>query len=99
MRITYITAPDMNTAKKLAKILLEKKLSGCVNIFPIESMYWWNDEIKEDKEIVLLAKSTADTFEQIKKTVRQNHPYDTPAIYSWPVDKIDEKYSQWLSLL
>ena len=52
MIFIYITAGNVQDAKKISEHLLKKKLVACVNIFPIESMYWWNDEIQENQEFV-----------------------------------------------
>jgi periplasmic divalent cation tolerance protein len=38
----YITNPSKEEAKRIAKHLLDKRIIACANIFPIESMYWWD---------------------------------------------------------
>ncbi|MEK6917099.1 MAG: divalent-cation tolerance protein CutA [Nanoarchaeota archaeon] len=97
MRIVYITTRNASEAKKISQHLLKKKLAGCVNIFPIESMYWWQDEIQEDVEFVLLVKTADDKFEEIEKEIIKLHKYDIPAIYSWKIDKVNEKYEKWIN--
>ncbi len=38
----YITAGDAGEAEKLAKIIIEKRLAACVNVFPsIKSFFYW----------------------------------------------------------
>ncbi|AJF61177.1 TPA: divalent-cation tolerance protein CutA [Candidatus Woesearchaeota archaeon] len=97
MRLVYITARNSAEAKKISGHLLKKKLAGCVNIFPVESMYWWDGEMQEDVEFVLLVKTANDNFERIEKAVLEIHSYEIPAIYSWKVDKISRKYDEWIS--
>ena len=42
----------------LCRQLLEKKLIGCVNIFEAHrSLYWWNGEICEDKEVTIIMET------------------------------------------
>ena len=53
----YITHPSPEDAKKTAEYLLKKKLIACVNMYPIESMYWWNGKIENDRETVTIAKT------------------------------------------
>jgi periplasmic divalent cation tolerance protein len=96
MRIVYITAPSAGEAKKISHALLHKKLVACTNIFPIESMYWWDGEIEEQVEFVILAKAPDEKFEEIESAVKKIHSYGTPAIYSWKVDKVNESYAAWI---
>ncbi len=49
----YITNPDIKTARRVAEHLLKKRLAGCANIFPIQSLYWWKNKIAKEKETVL----------------------------------------------
>jgi periplasmic divalent cation tolerance protein len=97
MRIVYITAKDSQSAKKISKFLLKKKLIACANIFPIESMYSWQGKIEEVKEYVILCKTTDSGFEKVEKAVNEMHGYDVPAIYSWKADKVNKKYSDWIN--
>jgi len=96
MRIVYITTRNSGEAKKISSHLLKKKLIACANIFPIESMYWWQGEIEENVEFVILCKTIDGNFEKIEKEVKKMHEYDIPAIYSWKADKISKKYSDWI---
>lgn len=96
MRIIYITCKDINEAKKISRHLIEKKLVACANIFPINSIYSWENEIKEANEVVVLLK-TNNSYEKVETEIKKLHSYDTPAIYSWTVDKINKDYSDWIN--
>ena len=96
MRIVYITTRNSGEAKKISHHLLQKKLIACANIFPIESMYWWDKEIQEDVEFVILAKTKDENYEKVEKAVKELHEYDIPAIYSWKADKVSKDYSDWV---
>ena len=40
--VVLVTAPDVKTARKLARAALEARLIACANLIPkIESRYWW----------------------------------------------------------
>lgn len=95
MIFLYITNPSEEEAKKLARILLEKKLIACANMFPIRSLYEWEGEMKDDQEIVLICKSAEDRFEDIKKTVQENHSYDVPCITKLDAEANDS-FSRWV---
>jgi periplasmic divalent cation tolerance protein len=91
----YITNPNKKEAIKIAKHLLKKRLIACVNIFPINSLYWWKNKIVDAKEFTLIAKTSKVNFEKVKKEVEKIHPYDVPCIVKIPVSS-NKKYSDWL---
>ena len=44
-RLVLVTAPDLKTARALAKAALVKRLIACANLIPrIESHYWWQEK-------------------------------------------------------
>ena len=96
MRIVYITAKNSGEAKKISAHLLHKKLIACANMFPIESMFFWEGEIQENVEFVILAKTSDDNFDKIDKEVKSIHEYEVPAIYSWKADKVSKSYADWV---
>lgn len=91
----YITNPTEKEAEKIAKFLLKKKLIACANIFPIKSLYWWNRKIAQEKEVVLIVKTTKNNFEEVKREVEKIHPYKIPCIVKIPVSS-NKKYFDWL---
>ncbi|MFH1316240.1 MAG: divalent-cation tolerance protein CutA [Candidatus Woesearchaeota archaeon] len=95
MILIYITCKDREEAKKLSKILLEKRLIACSNLFPVESMYWWKGKIEDQDEYALIAKSTEDKFNKIKETVKQNHSYDIPCIEMIKTSA-NKRYEEWV---
>ncbi|MCM2325538.1 MAG: divalent-cation tolerance protein CutA [Candidatus Woesearchaeota archaeon] len=96
MRLIYITTRNSGEAKKISSHLLTKKIVACVNIFPIESMYWLNAEIQEDIEFVIIAKTADDKFDEVEAEVLKLHTYQIPAIFSWKIDKVSKKYGEWI---
>jgi periplasmic divalent cation tolerance protein len=91
----YITNPTKKVAKRIAKHLLQKRLIACANIFPINSLYWWEGKICDEKEFVLIAKTIEEKFEKIKKEVEKIHPYSIPCIVKIRTTP-NEKYLDWL---
>ena len=95
MTIIYITCKDNKEAKKISKVLLEKRLIACSNIFPIESMYWWKGKIEEDNEVVIIAKTKDNNYSKIKKEVKKIHSYDVPCILKIDAEA-NEEYAKWV---
>ncbi|MBU1178186.1 divalent-cation tolerance protein CutA [Patescibacteria group bacterium] len=92
----YITNPSKTVAKKIAKMLLQKKLIACANIFPIDSMYWWQGKIVEEREFTLLGKTADKYFPAIKREIKAIHPYKIPCITKIAAEP-NQKYQKWLS--
>ncbi|MDQ7056059.1 MAG: divalent-cation tolerance protein CutA [Persephonella sp.] len=50
----FVTCPDKNVGKKIAKSLVEEKLAACVNIIDgLNSIYYWQGKIEDDNESLL----------------------------------------------
>jgi periplasmic divalent cation tolerance protein len=47
----------MDNASEIARELVSKRFAACVNIFPISSIYRWNEKIEEDNEIAMFVKT------------------------------------------
>jgi periplasmic divalent cation tolerance protein len=95
--LVYMTFPDEETALRIGRALLEQRLVACVNIMPqAKSMYWWADEIQQETEVVMLAKTVSDLFEGLKACVLGLHPYEVPCIVSLALDQGHEPFLRWI---
>jgi periplasmic divalent cation tolerance protein len=95
--IVLVTAPDEAVAKKLARDILDKKLAACVNVVPgLHSMFWWQEKVDEQAEVLLIIKTLQDKLAALIVAVKQEHPYDTPEIIALPIIGGSEDYLQWL---
>ena len=96
--VVMVTIPSRK-AKKLAKILLEKRVCACVNIIKdIDSHFWWEGKIAQEKENLLIIKTKDSLFGNVKKVVKENHPYAIPEIIGFKIDQINKVYLSWLNL-
>lgn len=80
IKVVYITNPNKEEAERIATHLLEKNLIACANIFPINSLYWWQGSLKNSEECVVIAKTVESHYELIKKEVELIHSYSTPCV-------------------
>lgn len=80
MTLVYITCKDKKEAEKISLHLLRKRLIACANIFPIKSMYWWNNKIVNDNENVIIAKTNNKNFKKAVAEVKKLHSYEIPCI-------------------
>ncbi|MDD3245682.1 MAG: divalent-cation tolerance protein CutA [Methanosarcina sp.] len=93
--IAYITAGDMKNASEIARELVSRRLAACVNMFPISSIYRWNEKIEEQNEIVLLVKTDSSRLDEIIEVVKILHTYDLPAIEFWEIEG-EKEYLDWV---
>ena len=91
----YITAPSEEKAIEMARHLLERRLIACANTFPVRSLYHWEGKISDEKEHVLIAKTTESMFEKTKEEVEKIHPYSVPCIAKISVEP-NKTYADWL---
>ena len=82
----YMTAGSKEEAQKIGKALVESHLAACVNILDnMQSIYRWEEEVQQDTEVVLIAKTTDNLISQLIEKVLAMHSYDCPCIVSLPI--------------
>ncbi len=96
MIFVYVTFPDKKEASKVARQTLKKRVAGCVNIFPIESIYWWKDKLTTKKEVVGIFKTTQNNLAKLSKEIKKLSPYTVPCIAPLEVSKINKEYKNWV---
>jgi periplasmic divalent cation tolerance protein len=77
--LVLVTAPT-DAADDLARTLVEERLAACVNRVACRSTYRWDGAVHDDEEELLLAKTTAARYDDLRARVDEIHPYDLPAI-------------------
>jgi len=91
------TCPDTATAKSLAAGLVEQGLAACVNILPeIRSIYRWRDEIHDDGEVLLLAKTSRQAYGKLESWLLEHHPYEVPEVLALAVQTGASDYLDWV---
>ena len=97
-KIILITAPDLKTARQLARAALAARLIACANLIPkIESHYWWQGKIERGGEVMLMMKTTRDRLGTLEKLILAQHPYTTPEFIVLPVTGGAKGYLDWLA--
>jgi periplasmic divalent cation tolerance protein len=94
MPTVYITAPP-DAAGRLARELVEERLAACVNRVDCASTYRWDGTIHEDDEVILLAKTTADSYAALVEHVEASHPYEVPCIERFEEDDVFPPFAEW----
>lgn len=94
--VCLITTPRTD-ARRIAATVVEKKLAACVNIVPhVESLYWWEGEVAQDDETLLVVKTTRTAISRLDELLRAIHPYDNFELIALDVVAGSSAYLAWI---
>ena len=83
--------------KPLARELVEARLAACVNIVPgVESIYRWEGKVAEDREQLLLIKTTDERLDALQEALLARHPYEVPEFVVITPDEVRGAWREWL---
>jgi periplasmic divalent cation tolerance protein len=93
-----VTCGSRAEARKLAGLVLRRKLAACVNILGgVESRFWWKGKLDRAKEVMLFIKTTDAHVDAVTKAIRLAHSYDTPEIIFISIQSGERNYLRWIS--
>jgi periplasmic divalent cation tolerance protein len=96
-RVVLTTAPDRDTALRLARGLVEERLAACAQVLPgLTSVYRWEGTVQEAGEVLLLIKTSAERVVALESWLRSAHPYDTPECVALAPARVEPRYLAWL---
>ena len=95
--LVLTTLPDAESARTLARALVEGRLAACVTIgAPVESMYHWQGAIETAQEVPVTVKTRGELFDEVAAVIRSRHPYELPEILAVPVNDGLPDYLAWI---
>ena len=87
---------NKKTAKKIAKLLLKKKLAACVSLKSINSIYEWEGKIEDVDEVEIIIKSKTKFKKALIVFLQEKLSYDVPQII-YKKFKSEKKYINWVN--
>lgn len=91
------TTDSENEATEIARALVHEKLAACVNILPnLRSIYRWQDKICDEKEFLLIIKTSAKNLDKIKERIKTIHHYEVPELIFLPIKDGLPDYLSWI---
>ena len=90
------TESNEENAKNIAKLLIQNKLAACVSIKNIYSIYKWNDNIEETREVEITIKSKPELKDDLILFIQKMSSYDVPQII-YKEFHTESKYYEWLN--
>lgn len=95
--VVLVTAASREEAEAIAHTLIAEKLAACINLFPVHSVYTWNNEVQQEDEWQLFIKSDLSKFSDLEARIRQLHSYEVPEIVALPIVLGSQLYLSWIN--
>ncbi|MDR0900904.1 MAG: divalent-cation tolerance protein CutA [Methanobrevibacter sp.] len=97
MALVYITTSNKEEAIKIGSAIVKERLAACSNIIKdMGSIYWWNGEIENDNEAILLLKTLEKNVSKIIARTKELHSYENPCIVALPIIAGSDSYLEWI---
>ncbi|QGJ69456.1 Periplasmic divalent cation tolerance protein cutA [Planctomycetales bacterium 10988] len=95
--IVTTTVENKKAAHALAKMVVERKLAACAQVFgPIQSVYRWKEEVQESEEWMCSMKTSQALYARLERAIQEQHTYDEPEIIATAVVAGSVGYLTWL---
>src|SRR3954447_10426939 len=96
--LVFSTFPDEETARRIARELVELRLAACGNVLPqIHSVYRWQGKIESGDEALVIFKLPLHRYGEFETKLRSLHPYEVPEIISSKIDRVLPDYLRWVT--
>jgi periplasmic divalent cation tolerance protein len=95
--LVMTTCGDKSNAELIASRLVEERLSACVQMFPIESVYRWEGVVENAQEWMLLCKIKANDYANVEAAIRTAHTYSNPEIVEVGIENGAQAYLAWIA--
>ncbi|MCP4682829.1 MAG: divalent-cation tolerance protein CutA [Desulfobacterales bacterium] len=95
--LIYITASSLDEAGTIGRQLVTDRLAACANIIEnVNSIYWWEGEIQDENEVILIAKTKESLVPELIEKVKSMHSYSCPCIVSLPILNGNRPFLDWI---
>jgi periplasmic divalent cation tolerance protein len=95
--VVLTTCGSDDDAGELARLLVERRLAACVNaISNVASTYRWKGEVQQERETLLIIKTTAVRLAAVEKTIREKSKYELPEVIALPIASGGADYLAWV---
>ena len=97
VRLVLCSFPDIDSARQIGTLLVERQLAACVNLLPsAESIYHWQGKVESAPEVLALFKTTEALSSAFEEALAEAHPYEVPEIIAIRPDAVAGPYRAWL---
>lgn len=91
------TCDSREAAQALSRGAVEARLAACGQVEgPINSTYWWKDEVEVNEEWRVVFKTTTARRDELVEHLRESHTYEVPEIVVLAIVGGDSAYLDWI---
>jgi periplasmic divalent cation tolerance protein len=95
--VVLTTCGNDADAGALARVLVEQRLAACVNaVSRVASTYRWKGAVLEDRETLLIIKTTGSRLAALEQAIRKHSKYELPEVIALPVTAGGADYLEWI---
>ncbi len=95
--VVLTTLASDEAAVAFVQALLARRLIACGTLLPAaRSLYAWEGQIADERETVVLLKTTGDRLDALREAFGALHPYAVPEFLAFPAATGLDAYLGWL---
>ena len=96
-KVLLLTTTESNKkrSKRIAKLLIKKKLAVCVSLKDIYSIYEWEGKFEEVEEVEIIIKSEPELKNDLISFLQKKISYDVPQILLKKFNS-EKNYVKWI---
>jgi len=96
--VVLVTGSNSRECARIARHLLERRLIACASLVPqIRSLYTWEGKIADERECLMVLKSSREMFSELQAEIEKLHSYSVPEIIALPIVAGSPNYLTWIA--
>ena len=96
MIFIYVPCQNLDTAKTIAKILVEKRMAGRVDIMLTHAVSRTNDGVIEAPGATMIIKTIDKHVQGVEEVVREHHQGGVACIATITLYRLNREFKDWL---
>lgn len=96
MIFIYVPCQDIDTAKTIAKVLVEKRMAGKVDIMPTQSVFQLNGGVTEVSGAAMIIMTIDKHVQDIEDIVRKHYQDGVPCMATISLYRLNREFKDWL---
>ncbi len=87
---------NVDTAKTIAKLLVEKRMAGSVDVLPIRSYHRVNGDVAETPGATIIVKTIERHIQGIEEVIAENYHEEVPCVATIALHRLNREFKDWL---
>ena len=96
MIFIYVPCQNLDTAKTIAKVLVEKRMAGKVDIMPTNSFSRDNDKVAEVSGATMIIMTIDKHVQGVEDIVREYYQDGVPCMATITLYRLNRDFKDWL---